>query len=123
MGTLHQFDYIFATGTIFTFLDAWNIGANDVANSFASSISTRSLKYWAPVIAGAFLSIIFLAFKFTVFGLKTFDRSLKKALLLIPILMCGCLGVWVFYFQPRQRYGTSIFEETNSRFKETYTFW
>ena len=23
---MHQFDYIFATGTIFAFLDAWNIG-------------------------------------------------------------------------------------------------
>ncbi|KIW80462.1 hypothetical protein Z517_07078 [Fonsecaea pedrosoi CBS 271.37] len=42
---LHQFDYIFAIGTIFAFLDAWNIGANDVANSFATSVSSRSLTY------------------------------------------------------------------------------
>ncbi|KAL6247206.1 Na+/Pi symporter [Rhinocladiella similis] len=42
---LHQFDYIFALGTIFAFLDAWNIGANDVANSFATSVSSRSLTY------------------------------------------------------------------------------
>jgi sodium-dependent phosphate transporter len=40
---LHQFDYIFALGLIFAFLDAWNIGANDVANSFATSVSSRSL--------------------------------------------------------------------------------
>lgn len=40
---LHQFDYIFAIGIIFAFLDAWNIGANDVANSFATSVSSRSL--------------------------------------------------------------------------------
>lgn len=40
---LHQFDYIFAFGLIFAFLDAWNIGANDVANSFATSVSSRSL--------------------------------------------------------------------------------
>ncbi|WPG98701.1 phosphate transporter [Acrodontium crateriforme] len=40
---LHQFDYIFALGIIFAFLDAWNIGANDVANSFATSVSSRSL--------------------------------------------------------------------------------
>jgi hypothetical protein len=26
MPTLHQFDYIFAVGMIFAFLDAWNIG-------------------------------------------------------------------------------------------------
>ncbi|RPA84012.1 phosphate-repressible phosphate permease [Ascobolus immersus RN42] len=40
---LHQYDYIFAIGMIFAFLDAWNIGANDVANSFATSVSSRSL--------------------------------------------------------------------------------
>ena len=43
MAVLHQFDYIFAIGMIFAFLDAWNIGANDVANSFATSVSSRSL--------------------------------------------------------------------------------
>ncbi|KAH8843971.1 phosphate-sensing transcription factor [Pyricularia oryzae] len=42
---LHQFDYIFAIGTIFAFLDAWNIGANDVANSWATSVSSRSVTY------------------------------------------------------------------------------
>lgn len=42
---LHQYDYIFAIGTMFAFLDAWNIGANDVANSFATSVSSRSLTY------------------------------------------------------------------------------
>ncbi|KIW99453.1 uncharacterized protein Z518_11192 [Rhinocladiella mackenziei CBS 650.93] len=42
---LHQFDYLFALGTMFAFLDAWNIGANDVANSFATSVSSRSLTY------------------------------------------------------------------------------
>jgi hypothetical protein len=26
MAVLHKFDYIFAIATIFTFLDAWNIG-------------------------------------------------------------------------------------------------
>ncbi|SCU87445.1 LAME_0D10110g1_1 [Lachancea meyersii CBS 8951] len=50
---LHQFDYIFGIAMVFGFLDAFNIGANDVANSFASSISSRSLTYWqAMVLAG-----------------------------------------------------------------------
>lgn len=50
---LHQFDYIFAIAMMFAFLDAFNIGANDVANSFASAISSRSLKYWqAMILAG-----------------------------------------------------------------------
>lgn len=53
MSQLSQFDYIFAIAVIFAFLDAWNIGANDVANSFASSVSSRSLKYWqAMILAG-----------------------------------------------------------------------
>ncbi|KAL1854029.1 hypothetical protein VTK73DRAFT_8828 [Phialemonium thermophilum] len=43
--TLHQFDYLFAIGTIFAFLDAWNIGANDVANSWATSVGSRSVTY------------------------------------------------------------------------------
>lgn len=38
-----EIDYIFALGMVFAFLDAWNIGANDVANSFATSVSSRSL--------------------------------------------------------------------------------
>lgn len=41
----HQYDYLLAVGTIFAFLDAWNIGANDVANSWASSVSSRSVTY------------------------------------------------------------------------------
>lgn len=190
---LHQFDYVFAIAMIFAFLDAWNIGANDVANSFASSISSRSLKYWqamvlaaiceflgavlvgnrvsdtirnkivdvevfsddpavlmltmtcaligssiwltiatkmgmpvstthsivgavigasiaakggeniiwgwegvaqiiaswfiAPLIAGCFASIIFLISKFSVLEIKTFEKSLRNALLLVPILV------------------------------------
>ncbi|KAF2021200.1 phosphate-repressible phosphate permease-like protein [Aaosphaeria arxii CBS 175.79] len=43
MARLTQYDYIFAFGTIFSFLDAWNIGANDVANAFATSVASRSL--------------------------------------------------------------------------------
>ncbi|ODQ82373.1 hypothetical protein BABINDRAFT_55964 [Babjeviella inositovora NRRL Y-12698] len=50
---LQQFDYIFAIAVIFAFLDAWNIGANDVANSFASSVSSRALKYWQAMILAA----------------------------------------------------------------------
>ncbi|KAB8227736.1 inorganic phosphate transporter [Aspergillus alliaceus] len=54
---LHQFDYIFALGTIFAFLDAWNIGANDVANSWATSVSSRSLKYWQAMILASIMEL------------------------------------------------------------------
>ncbi|KAJ8102356.1 phosphate transporter [Lipomyces tetrasporus] len=53
MLALHQFDYLFAIGMIFAFLDAWNIGANDVANSFATSVSSRSLTYMQAMILAA----------------------------------------------------------------------
>jgi phosphate/sulfate permease len=33
---MHQYDYIFAIGVIFAALDAYNIGANDVAKSVGS---------------------------------------------------------------------------------------
>lgn len=51
--TLHQYDYLFAVGTIFAFLDAWNIGANDVANSWASSVSSRSVSYLQAMLGAS----------------------------------------------------------------------
>lgn len=52
---MHQYDYLLAVGTIFAFLDAWNIGANDVANSWASSVSSRSLTYLQAMCGAAIL--------------------------------------------------------------------
>ncbi|KAF8456804.1 phosphate transporter [Kalaharituber pfeilii] len=43
MAALPQYDYIFAIAMLFSFLDAWGIGANDVANSFATTVSSRSI--------------------------------------------------------------------------------
>jgi solute carrier family 20 (sodium-dependent phosphate transporter) len=43
MAVYDEYTYIFAIATIFAFLDAWNIGANDVANSWATSVASRSL--------------------------------------------------------------------------------
>lgn len=58
MATLHQFDYIFAFGVIFAFIDAWNIGANDVANSFATSVSSRSLTLTQAMIIATFCEFL-----------------------------------------------------------------
>ncbi|GAB1321090.1 Na+/Pi symporter [Madurella fahalii] len=49
---LTQFNYLFVIGTLFAFLDAWNIGANDVANAWATSVASRSIKY-LPAMAVA----------------------------------------------------------------------
>lgn len=38
-----QYTWIFALGTIFSFVCAFGIGANDVANSFATSVGSRAL--------------------------------------------------------------------------------
>ncbi|KAF5024321.1 hypothetical protein F66182_3598 [Fusarium sp. NRRL 66182] len=53
MAVLAQYDYLFAVGTIFAFLDAWNIGANDVANSWASSVSSRSISYMQAMLGAS----------------------------------------------------------------------
>ncbi|KJZ73123.1 Phosphate-repressible phosphate permease [Hirsutella minnesotensis 3608] len=55
MAALHQYDYLFAIGTIFAFLDAWNIGANDVANSWASSVSSRSVTYIQAMLGASIM--------------------------------------------------------------------
>ena len=55
MAVLHQYDYLFAVGTIFAFLDAWNIGANDVANSWASSVSSRSVSYLQAMLGASLM--------------------------------------------------------------------
>ncbi|KAL8791967.1 MAG: hypothetical protein Q9195_005456 [Heterodermia aff. obscurata] len=55
MAVLSQFDYIFAVGTFFALLDAFNNGANDVANAWATSVSSRSISYrWAMICATVF---------------------------------------------------------------------
>ncbi|PQK15908.1 hypothetical protein BB8028_0006g02300 [Beauveria bassiana] len=53
--TFHQYDYLMAVGTIFAFLDAWNIGANDVANSWASSVSSRSVTYLQAMLGASLM--------------------------------------------------------------------
>ncbi|KAB5586260.1 phosphate transporter [Coniochaeta sp. 2T2.1] len=55
MVALSQYDYVFAIGTIFAFLDAWNIGANDVANSWATSVGSRSLTYMQAMVGASIM--------------------------------------------------------------------
>ncbi|EKD17404.1 uncharacterized protein L3040_002903 [Drepanopeziza brunnea f. sp. 'multigermtubi'] len=45
MAVLTDYTYIFALGTIFALLEAYNNGANDVANAWATSVSSRSVTY------------------------------------------------------------------------------
>ncbi|KAH7329429.1 phosphate transporter [Stachybotrys elegans] len=45
MPVLSEYDYVFAIGTMFALLEAYNNGANDVANAWATSVSSRSVTY------------------------------------------------------------------------------
>lgn len=47
---LDQYTYIFAIGTMFALLEAYNNGANDVANAWATSVSSRSVTYRQAMI-------------------------------------------------------------------------
>ncbi|KAK1215995.1 hypothetical protein PQX77_021396, partial [Marasmius sp. AFHP31] len=58
MPVLHQWDYLFAFGVIFAGLDAFMIGANDVANSFATSVSSKSLTLRQACIAAAIFEFL-----------------------------------------------------------------
>ncbi|KAH7010404.1 phosphate transporter [Ilyonectria destructans] len=42
---LTEYTYVFAIGTCFALLEAFNNGANDVANAWATSVSSRSISY------------------------------------------------------------------------------
>ncbi|EFR05111.1 phosphate permease PHO89 [Nannizzia gypsea CBS 118893] len=55
---LDQYTYIFAIGTMFAMLDAFNNGANDVANSWATSVSSRSISYRQAMIFGTIFELL-----------------------------------------------------------------
>ncbi|BEI84968.1 hypothetical protein CcaverHIS002_0503690 [Cutaneotrichosporon cavernicola] len=55
---LHQYDYVLAIGTMFAVLDAYNNGANDVANAWATSVSSRSVSYRQAMIFGTIFEML-----------------------------------------------------------------
>ncbi|KAI0377473.1 putative sodium/phosphate symporter [Hypomontagnella monticulosa] len=55
---LDQYTYIFVIGTLFAMLDAFNNGANDVANSWATSVSSRSISYRQAMIFGTIFEML-----------------------------------------------------------------
>jgi sodium-dependent phosphate transporter len=58
MPVLHQYDYIFAIGTIFALLDAFNNGANDVANAWATSVSSKSISYRGAMVCALIFELL-----------------------------------------------------------------
>ncbi|KAJ2990169.1 hypothetical protein NUW58_g3092 [Xylaria curta] len=55
---LPQYNYIFAIGTLFALLDAYNNGANDVANAWATSVSSRSISYRQAMLFGLIFEVV-----------------------------------------------------------------
>ncbi|KAG1670896.1 hypothetical protein FOA52_000398 [Chlamydomonas sp. UWO 241] len=51
--TMHSYLWIVVCGGLAAAFMAWGIGANDVANSFATSVGSRTLKLWQAVIIAA----------------------------------------------------------------------
>lgn len=55
---LHQYTYVFVIGTFFAMFDAYNNGANDVANAWATSVSSRSISYRQAMVFGAIFEML-----------------------------------------------------------------
>jgi sodium-dependent phosphate transporter len=55
---LSDYTYIFVIGTFFAMLDAYNNGANDVANAWATSVSSRSISYRQAMVFGTIFEMI-----------------------------------------------------------------
>ncbi|KAB5583092.1 putative sodium/phosphate symporter [Coniochaeta sp. 2T2.1] len=55
---LDAYTYVFVIGTGFAMLDAYNNGANDVANAWATSVSSRSITYRQAMVLGAVFEML-----------------------------------------------------------------
>ncbi len=51
---VHGYTYIFVLGLIFAFMDAYAIGANDVANSFSTAVASKTITMRTAVIIALF---------------------------------------------------------------------
>lgn len=53
-----EYTWIFVVGIFFAFFAAFGIGANDVANSFGSSVGTKALAMWQAVIIAGIMEFL-----------------------------------------------------------------
>jgi hypothetical protein len=99
-GTLHRLDWLFALGVIFFCVSIWSLGANDVANSYATSVSSRALtlpQAGCLAVITEFVGAIALGQKVTdtirngVFSIENFENPDKPGVLLLA-MVCAELG-------------------------------
>ncbi|KAJ2010927.1 hypothetical protein IWW57_006784, partial [Coemansia sp. S610] len=101
----HDFTWIFALGIVGSISDAFGIGANDVANSFASSVSSGSL-----TLAQACIIAIFTEFLGAFLLGSNTSETIKGGILSVELfapqpeilmlgMLCALVGsaVWVIY--------------------------
>ncbi|KAG0372979.1 Na+/Pi symporter [Mortierella sp. AD032] len=55
MMEVHDYTFLFGIGLFFAFMDAYGIGANDVANSFATSVGSGSITLAQALIIACFM--------------------------------------------------------------------
>ncbi|SPO27610.1 probable PHO89 - Na+/phosphate co-transporter [Ustilago trichophora] len=98
MPKYHDYDYLFAFSMIGAFVNAYGIGANDVANSFATSVSSKSLTFRQAMFAAAiceFLGAVLVGarvastIKNGIIDLKVFDGN---ASVLLLAFTCSIIG-------------------------------
>ncbi|PVU85496.1 hypothetical protein BB561_006939, partial [Smittium simulii] len=105
----HSYTHIFVLGLIFSFADAYGIGANDVSNSFATSVSSGAL-----TLGQACFIAVFTEFAGAFFlGAKTADTIRSKIIsvslfasnpgLLMLGMLCAVVGsaTWVIFATSR----------------------
>ncbi|KAI8719942.1 Phosphate transporter [Fusarium sp. LHS14.1] len=102
-GTMHDLDWLFAIGVLFFLLSAWSLGANDVANSYATSVSSRSLtlvQAGCLAVITEFIGAIALGQRVTetirkgVFDLEPFLDS-PGTLILAMVIAEGGSAIWL----------------------------
>ena len=97
-----EYSFIFIIGIVFAFLDAFGMGANDVSNSFAPSVGSRSL-----TLGGAICIAIFTEFGGAVLlgasttdtiknGIISLDRFESSPDVLMLGFMCSLIGSSLF---------------------------
>ncbi|KDQ29751.1 PHO4 superfamily [Pleurotus ostreatus PC15] len=103
MPVLHQWDYLFAFGVLAAALDSYNIGANDVANSFATSVGSRSLTLLQACLAAAvmeFLGGVLVGARVSgtvkngIISLAAFQNNAGVQLLGFTVALC-CSASWL----------------------------
>ncbi|KAJ2080289.1 hypothetical protein H4R24_003164 [Coemansia sp. RSA 988] len=108
-----DFTWIFALGIVSSICDAYGIGANDVANAFASSVSSGSLTMIQACIIASFTEFLgaFLLGSSTAEtikgGILSVDRFSDQPELLMLGMLCALIGsaTWVIF---ASRYGIPV---------------